>query len=675
MKKIKLVVLLFLVSSAVALLIFNGELIRVLSIILSYPNYLVVVADEFYGSLKLQEFINLKKSQGFNVEVKRVSDIYNMYPQSNTVSFLKVKNFEMINYTTFYGVYALWFDGKQYKINAYRDSDGFAIVNPPTEFKEVCLFIRGEGSGTISLQFDGGKVLTLSVSTPSGFCYAWGMPFVTVDGKIYYNKTKADSIRSYIVNSPNVQYVLLVGSTMLVPAYYLREISSDKKVYTGMTDHPYTVKNIDSNPLMSPEIMVGRLPVNTVSELETVLNKILMFKAEMSKRNIIIKGSPLGTPPELWNLVYDELKNSINNSLHIVYPNSLMYELIEPTKEQAVSVINMNNDNIVFYAHGSTGLVAICSPSLTVSDMDKISFINNTVIFAVSCSTGDLYYVNGKSLAEAFLVDSDSKVTAYIGASLLARIGSSVELCRYFYSYLYSRKTVGDSLLKAEQASINADPFILYDRLIWNLFGDPSLYMLPGEIQPPQKYGWLSLSTYVNGQLCNEIIEYTVTFPNDTKKSYVSNTEIIIYNCPVGTYFIVCKHPTLGSKELTTIVEEDCGTKAVFNFMVEKKPVGTIRIRSNVQCIVDIYPLNESRYTPFDLVDVPVGKYVFTARINIGEPFELRKTHEIVLNEGEDITYTFEFEVYSFTTPFTEYLFRYFPLCLFVLAFILVIKW
>jgi hypothetical protein len=91
MNKTKAIVVTILLSSALILFFLNGTIPRVISILLSYPNYVIVVADEYYGNPVLQQFVNHKTSQGFTVEVKKVSEIYAQYPVSNEVTeFLKV---------------------------------------------------------------------------------------------------------------------------------------------------------------------------------------------------------------------------------------------------------------------------------------------------------------------------------------------------------------------------------------------------------------------------------------------------------------------------------------------------------------------------------------------------------------------------------------------------------
>ncbi|MBI4721499.1 MAG: hypothetical protein HY769_00595 [Candidatus Stahlbacteria bacterium] len=100
-----------------------------------------------------------------------------------------------------------------------------------------------------------------------------------------------DQIKSYIQNAYNTflpapEYVLLVGSTDLLPTFFYP--------YT-CTDHSYSL--VDGTDYFS-DVLVGRLPVASVAELQVVVNKILgyektpyMGETAWYKRALVVGGN------------------------------------------------------------------------------------------------------------------------------------------------------------------------------------------------------------------------------------------------------------------------------------------------------------------------------------------------------------------------------------------------
>jgi len=673
MNKVKAIVVTVLLSSALILFFLNGTIPRVISVLLSYPNYVIIVADEYYDNPVLQQFINYKKSQ-YIVEVKRISEIYMQYPVSNEVtSFLKVQNFEDIQ-SNYMKVYALWYDisSKTYRIFAYHSigvlPNGkryFSIVDPPSTPQEVYLYIEGKGANTIYLTYDGGKKLNVTVPDYP-FCYTfWGKPKVTVDGNVYFYKTESYSVLSYVRSIPSLQYLLLIGNVSRVPSFDLRYIVGET-VFTSVTDFPYCADD-DLNPKFS----VGRIPANNNAELELALTKIMNYKPYMSRKAMFVEGASLTIDQKIWDSCYADFKNSINQSLTYTFNNIHTYELVQPDITTLINQINSENDFLLFFCHGITDALGITSSDfLTTSNIyNDVRFKNYTVVSPSACLANDFSYVTGKrSIGEVFLFDTDSKVPIFIGASLPTHT-SAATILSYFYYYLGNKKTVGDALTSAKLIPFCGSDYYIYEKLNWNVLGDPSLEVVTVAV-PLHSYGWLDLKYFVNGTEGTLNALYTVTFPNGTSKTY-SGTHVTVYYCPAGAYTITCMYKTLTQRN-TVMINVNQGTKVVFNFVEEAKPkVGTIRVYSNIAVVVKVTgPVNVTRTTPFVLSDVPVGTYLLNATYD-----SVSKTHVIVLEEGQDVSYTFEFEVYQ-PPPFNvlSLMFQGLPYMFIGLAVVVLVK-
>jgi hypothetical protein len=685
MNKTKAIVVTILLSLALILLFLNGTIPRIISILLSYPNYVIVTADEYYDNPKLQEFVGWKRNQGYVIEVKKISEILSNYPISiPSVSFLKVQNFTDIQ-SQYVRVYALWYDAstKRYRISAFHGigttSDGkreFVIVDPPSRPEYVYLYIQGKGSGTISLVFDGGKSLTVNVPNyPYDYTY-WGKPLVTIDGNIYFNETPAYSILKYVKSNPLLEYLLLIGNVSRVPAFDLREIDVETNtIFTGVTDHPYTVENPEEDWNMIPKVSVGRIPCDNSRELEIALDKTMKFVPFMSKKTLFFKGSSGGVDQSTWDEIYTRFRDYVNQTLHYIYPGIYTYELIEPSKSDFLSSVNSENCYLLGLCHGGVDAMYL-SPSymLTVSDVySYVSLKNSTALIPISCYVNDYSrLLRSKCIGEAFLFDEDSNVAVFVGSTLPVEANGARCLIEYFFYYVYAEKTVGKSLLKAKSTSFTIDYFLILQKLEWSILGDPSLNLLVLTSQPPTEYGWLDLGYTVNGQSPTENAEFRVAYPNGTVKVYYM-TRGTINNCPVGNYVINCTYDDQ-AKSTTTYVQANTGTTVIFDFQLAQPPqeVGTIRVYSNVEVAVNVTgPISVVKVTPFILSNVPVGTYVLTAKYG-----DVVLTKTIELHSGEDISYTFEFEVYtpSLTSNILSLAVQYLPYILIGLAVIALIK-
>jgi hypothetical protein len=439
-------------------------------------------------------------------------------------------------------------------------------------------------------------------------------------------------------------------------------------IYTGVTDYPYSA---DDN--MKPVFAVGRISVKNSIELELVLKKTMNFKPYMSRKALFVKGASMNVPQDVWNENYNDFVSYINQCLINVYNGIQNYQLIEPDRATFITSVNSENCYVLPFAHGFTDTIVFSSScDFKTSDIyNYVNFENSTVVTPCSCMVNDFSYVTGKqSIGEAFLLDNDSNVPAFVGACLPTNLESGKNLIKYFFAYISVKKTIGDSLKSAKSISFTIEDYFIYEKLNWNILGDPSLNLVTTTVSIPS-YGWLDLSYTVNGVEGTSNVSYIVIFPNGTSKTYVG-TRVTVNNCPAGSYIVTCMYKNMNQTQ-TVNVAENQGTKVVFSFTEETKPkVGTIRVYSNIAVVVRITgPVNVTRVTPFVLSDVPVGTYLLNATYD-----SISKTHVIVLGEGQDISYTFEFEVYtpSFTSNVLSLVVQYLPYILIGLAVIVLIK-
>jgi len=156
----------------------------------------------------------------------------------------------------------------------------FTPINPQTElptlwkrvFKELILNYEEE----TGLKPGGYLIITPDAFYDSVLALAeWKEKkgwHVTVK-KLSETGSSATEIKNYIADAyhtwtPTLEYVLLIGDTQQIPPY-----SSTTPV--SRTDYPYSL--IDGNDFFA-ELLIGRLPANTVNELNTMAAKIIGYE-------------------------------------------------------------------------------------------------------------------------------------------------------------------------------------------------------------------------------------------------------------------------------------------------------------------------------------------------------------------------------------------------------------
>lgn len=666
MKKIHIVIIVFLFFFAVSIIAVNGTLPRF--DLLGMPNYLIVTSDDFYKSSQLAELKTLKINEGYNTEIVNLTTIYKTFPLSNTAQLLKIKTIEGIKPSESTGLAFLWWDGTKYRMWANTYYYPFTIIDAPSVAKEPILWVRryyGDYNAfSIELTYDGGQKININV--PSGYIN-FGFPFITTTGNVYYNRTYADSIHDYIMSYSAGEYVLLVGNIDKIPSYYTSWVENQETtIETDMTDHFYSMRNLYQNKYLLPDVAVGRLPIQIVSDLNIVLQKIKAFKPNMSKKATMMKGPDTGGEES-----FNSLSNYVMQTLNVQYGNVLMTKLINASYNTVISTINRENDNVVFFCHGGTNVIAVplsgYISSTTVAN--EIAFNNCTTIISLSCYTADFSKLHSTvSVGESFIMDSNSKVIAYMGST--TQTYGSFDLCRVYYDTIDTAKTIGKCFNQAKSGNV-----YLEERLAWVLLGDPSLKLYVENMPPTISYGWLDLSFTINSTIPIVTADFSVTFPNGTVKTYSFIRQTINY-CPVGSYFVRCSYNN--QSQFTTIsIEKDKGSSVNFNFIVNTNPpqitTGNIYVTANVNAEVEVSYGNSvliTRATPFALINYTAGTYVLKASYG-----EYTLTHTITLVAGQTLSDNFEFYIPNPQTTYLDLVWKYLPYGFIGIGVILIAKW
>ena len=278
-------------------------------------------------------------------------------------------------------------------------------------------------------------------------------------------------------------YVLLVGDASWEPPGTGRNlIPTSSRLVSGSlcaTDNPYAC--IDDEDRI-PDLALGRLPVATEAEFETILAKISKFYDTARE--------PDNSVESLWivdqNSVYQEMVRSMLSSPEM---KEISSELIfaesegdnEPRLDRIREAIGQGYDWVCYHGHGSrhvwrTGTADYANQSsiFDSDDVDKIAEKTDAsparVVFSSSCDNAPFDHPKDDSLGERFVLAPGAGSLTFIGASW--RILSSGKPLRFWTNSLKrtENKTVGDAFLDMKQ-SIDDQRFVA----TFNLLGDPAI--------------------------------------------------------------------------------------------------------------------------------------------------------------------------------------------------------
>ncbi len=330
-----------------------------------------------------------------------------------------------------------------------------------------------------------------------------------VQWKGVYNYSKAKKIISYLndsANHSNLKYVTIFGNARLIPPsyYYFQDIYPIKHYCWVPTDIFYSSPDYD----LLPNYNIGRLPVNSISEAEHVVNKIKNWNGteDMFEKAILSSGKVADTPFFVGELtVLETLKKGFLNGVNVEKQFETDGQF---TKNNLLNSLRGGNGLVFNFAHGTGDVISfgddILNPSkiyLTSNEILALPESDKTpVVISGSCSNaafdtsimGNILY---KSIGESVLL-SDAGGIAYIGASRLASIAPVLnvkngvlefnksaymgDLLTYlFKAYSEGENKLGNLSRRAVESFIQEsdlnDDMNLYNIFSFTMLGDPAL--------------------------------------------------------------------------------------------------------------------------------------------------------------------------------------------------------
>jgi len=286
--------------------------------------------------------------------------------------------------------------------------------------------------------------------------------------------------------SPPPRYVLLVGDGTynnraapeqgnLIPVVHFQTV----KYGAAASDHWYALLDGDDG---IPDVAIGRLPVRTRTDLQTVVNKIVDYEknAEGLWRNRYLLIGAGGRGGDFYNQSESLIQETMVSSLHPerLYlggspsdPNVGGTEDLLRHFREGVALMN-------FRGHGGGAVWADAG----LLDLDDVPFIENKgrlpVVTSMTCFTAD-FVPSRKCLGEALFNQQEVGAVAFWGATGVGWLWNDYYLLQEFFQVLSSEPdlTLGEMLMRAKTAYLltYSGDLPLSEVYQYTLLGDPAL--------------------------------------------------------------------------------------------------------------------------------------------------------------------------------------------------------
>lgn len=282
----------------------------------------------------------------------------------------------------------------------------------------------------------------------------------------------------YAVENLGTQYVLLVGGDSYDYKNYLGlgSMSFIPSLYAA-TDE--LVRHTPVDPLLAdvngdsvPDVPIGRLPVRTVAELQTLLTKIGQYESKFYTQTAVLAADKdFGADAESFATVLDDW------SVERAYLDQMT---AAQAKAQIKASVNAGSALVGFVGHSGPTLWTYKG----LFDIYDVLSLGNagkpTLVSQWGC--WNTYYVDpiNNSMAQSFLVAGAQGAAAVLGATTLTQDSTERMLGTALTPLLAQPgMTIGDALQQAKR-QVAAQNSSARDILLgWTILGDPTQVVTP----------------------------------------------------------------------------------------------------------------------------------------------------------------------------------------------------
>ncbi len=325
----------------------------------------------------------------------------------------------------------------------------------------------------------------------------------------YPGEDSAARIRNYLktLTDSGTVYVLLGGDVDYIPCRFAYAMTCSANIYPGREDtmpcdlyyadlqgtwdrdNDRSYGEVEDSIDLYPDLIVGRAPVNTISEAQRFVEKVLTYEKNPTLDYL---DNALFTAEILWQNPYTDQgvhKNKIGNeSFPSAFELTKLYQSLGNETKEAVMQAIRNGQNLINHdGHGWINILSVGGWPHRIYNVDFDTITNGPrygILYSIGCWTNAF---DSASVSEAFVNSPNGGGVAFIGNSSYGwgspgnpGFGYSDRFdSRFFYSLLRE-----DNYHLGEALAMAKAHFIPYSReenvYRWhqyqlNLLGDPEL--------------------------------------------------------------------------------------------------------------------------------------------------------------------------------------------------------
>lgn len=301
------------------------------------------------------------------------------------------------------------------------------------------------------------------------------------------NEPSADALTQFIRES-SPRYVLLVGgdthdyhdhmgvgSRSFIPTHYAQ-------AHPLVTFAPTDMLHADGDGDGAPDVAIGRLPVRTHEELETLMVKLLAY-APPEHATLVTGNSDVG---RRFAKISEQFEANLPEAwtAHTTYADDL--ELGE-AKDDLFAELNAGGSLVSYVGHSSHTLWSSTQLQVLLSAEEARSLSNDKPLVVAQWGCWNTYFVDPElvTMADAFLFNPDGGAVAVLGATSLTDESALAALGDAFFTQMHDTSTLGDALLNAQrELALDGDHYAGALRS-FVLLGDPATPLAPPSCAAP----------------------------------------------------------------------------------------------------------------------------------------------------------------------------------------------
>ena len=247
--------------------------------------------------------------------------------------------------------------------------------------------------------------------------------------------TDAETLRDYIKSmydniKTRPQYVLLVGEYTTIPIYDINDNPTD--IYYACLEKA----KIGTETNFFPEVYIGRWPISSVSEITSIVNKVIAFE----QQNIFCRTFELYSGTGHFHLTFESDMKKAAKKLLSVKNSNVAYL---PGSDSRIDDMEMrrlfaNQDVLMMVYSGHGDDYGIGNPFRGINK-SSVGSIENMPYFTMGFACY-LNYPETSAFGTKWIIDGDRTV-AFYGSMLSTSIISDTYLCKHIFDYFTSQKS------------------------------------------------------------------------------------------------------------------------------------------------------------------------------------------------------------------------------------------